>query len=47
MSWPRTGRRKRSVPPALIWRRTLEEAGALCERALSFQAQWHCGGAFL
>jgi PD-(D/E)XK nuclease superfamily len=34
---------ERSVPPALIWRRTLEEAGALCERALSFQAQWHAG----
>ncbi len=32
-----------SVPPALIWRRTLEEARALCERALSFQAQWHAG----
>jgi len=35
--------RKRSVPPALIWRRTLEEAGVLCERALSFQARWHAG----
>lgn len=34
---------ERSVPPALIWRRTLEEARALCERALSFQAQWHPG----
>ncbi len=34
---------ERSVPPALIWRRTLEEARALCERALSFQAQWHAG----
>ncbi len=34
---------ERSVPPALIWRRTLEEARVLCERALSFQAQWHAG----
>jgi hypothetical protein len=34
---------ERSVPPALIWRRTLEESRALCERALSFQAQWHAG----
>jgi hypothetical protein len=34
---------ERSVPPALIWRRTLEEARALCERALSFQPQWHAG----
>ena len=34
---------ERSVPPALIWRRTLEDARVLCERALSFQAQWHAG----
>jgi len=32
-----------SVPPALIWRRTLEEARVLCERALGFEAQWHPG----
>lgn len=34
---------ERSVPPALIWRRTLEEARAMCVRALTFQAQWHPG----
>jgi hypothetical protein len=34
---------ERSVPPALIWRRTLEEARTLSERALTFQAQWHAG----
>jgi hypothetical protein len=34
---------ERSVPPALIWRRTLEEARTLSERALGFKVEWHPG----